>query len=249
MQRLARLAKGLYAWTTGITATVLIFLGLAFSRVILPLFGRKDDDRTAHRFASFWGKTIFTLIPGWKITISGKENLPQDGQGYVIVANHESMSDILAMYYLGIQFRWLSKEAVFKYPLIGQAMRWAKYVPILRGDRASGQIAMQASKEHLHRGIPMFFFPEGTRSIDGVIKTFKPGAFKLAHDEQVMILPVAIHGAMQLLPKHSLVPGKAHVKIKILPPVAPPSREDSKDITPFAETVRQSIIAAHATLT
>ncbi len=244
-----RLLKGIYCWFICVASTVTFFSLLCAARLILPLLGRPDDDRTAHKFASLWGRTIFTLIPGWKISITGKENLPADGKGYVIVANHESMSDILAMYYLGIQFRWLSKDAVFKYPLIGQAMRWAKYVPIVRGDRSSGHEAMQASREHLKRGIPMFFFPEGTRSIDGRIKEFKPGAFKLAQDEDVAILPVAIHGAMKLLPKHSLVPGKAHVHIKILPLIETPKKESLPDLTPFAETVRERIIEAHTGLT
>jgi 1-acyl-sn-glycerol-3-phosphate acyltransferase len=122
-------------------------------------------------------------------------------------------------------------------------MRWAGYVPIRRGDKDSHGVAMQAAKERLHAGIAMFFFPEGTRSVDGRIKEFKTGAFRLAVENNVPIVPIALKGAGNLLPKGSWKPGRAHVSIKVLPPIAP-----SADIHALAIQARERIIAAHAGL-
>jgi len=190
---------------------------------------------------------MIRFMPGWRVTVDGSEYLPQDGQPMVVVANHESMSDIWAMYYLGIQFRWLSKESVFKVPMVGQAMQWAHYVPIKRGSRESASMAMEESAARVRQGLSMFFFPEGTRSRDGVMKPFKSGAFKLAQNEQVPILPVAIHGAGDLLPKGSWMPGEARVRIKVLPPLPPPPPGDG-NIDAFAASVRAQILAAHTEL-
>jgi len=207
----------------------------------------RTDGRGPHAFCSIWGRTIIRLTPGWKVTIEGREHLPPDYQPMVMVANHESMSDICAMYYLGAQFRWLSKESVFKIPFVGNAMRWANYVPILRGNRESAAQAMRESALRIRQGLSMFFFPEGTRSLDGVILGFKTGAFKLARDEKVPVLPIAIHGAGNLLPKHSWIPGKAHVRLKILAPMPPPAQSDSS-VEAYTELVRARIVTAHDSL-
>ena len=241
-----RTLKGFYFWTMAAITTTVIFTVLMVWHLLALIRGTAADGRHAHSFASFWGRSMIRLMPGWRCEVEGREYLPADGNAMVIIANHESMSDIWGMYYLGIQFRWLSKDAVFKIPVIGQAMRWANYVPVDRSSRNSGQAAMLESAKRLNQGLSMFFFPEGTRSQDGIIKPFKLGAFKLARDEQVPILPVAIHGASSMLPKHSWVPGKAKIRIKILPPLPPPTEEE--DLESCAEKARQIIINAHQQL-
>ena len=164
----------------------------------------------------------------------------------VIVANHESMSDIWAMYYLGVQFRWLSKAEVFRMPVVGHVMKYADYVPVERGNKNSHLNAMKLSADRLDEGLCMFFFPEGTRSKDGKIKDFKNGAFRLARDTNTAVLPIAIHGAGDLMRKGSLVPNPAHVKVKILPPI--PGPDESTDLGAYASNVREKIISAHSGL-
>jgi 1-acyl-sn-glycerol-3-phosphate acyltransferase len=92
----------------------------------------------------------------------------------------------------------------------------------------------------------MLFFPEGTRSPDGEIKDFKLGAFKLARDTQAPIVPIALHGANNLLPKHGRMPQSAHVRLRVLPMEAPPPPQG--DLDSYAAGVRAKIVAAHAGL-
>jgi len=234
-----------YFWVAGVTVTFFCYV-LCIVPTFLSLFTDKyQHGKGIHRIASFWGRTIIQMMPGWKIEVTGKENLPADGEPVVIVANHESMSDIWAMYYLGIQFRWLSKDSVFKIPMVGHAMKWAGYIPITRGNKGSHIEAMRQSADRLKKGIPMFFFPEGTRSEDGVIKEFKIGAFKLARDLQASVLPIAIHGAADLMRKGSSHPSmRATVRLKILPKLPPPALAN-ENLELYAEQVRQVIITGH----
>jgi 1-acyl-sn-glycerol-3-phosphate acyltransferase len=246
---MVRLIRALYFWTMGLIVTTILFTAtwlrhLQSSRAKKPSHGRPE-----HRIASLWGKALIKLMPGWRVTIEGQEFLPIGDVPFIMVANHESMADIWAMYYLGVQFRWLSKKEVFNIPMIGHAMRWAEYVSVDRKNRESGVEAMRQSAIRLRQGLPMFFFPEGTRSTDGQIKKFKLGAFKLASEEKVPILPIAIHGAGDLFPKGSALPGnKAHIRIKILPMVPPPSELEARHLDVYAANVREQIVSAHQSI-
>jgi 1-acyl-sn-glycerol-3-phosphate acyltransferase len=237
-----------YFWVAGVSVTFICYI-YCYIPLALSYFAENyKDGKGVHRLASLWGQIIIKMMPGWKIEVTGRENLPADNEPVVIVANHESMSDIWAMYYLNIQFRWLSKDSVFKIPMIGHAMKWAGYIPITRGNKSSHIESMRQSSDRLRRGIPMFFFPEGTRSTDGTIKEFKIGAFKLARDSKVAILPIAIHGAGDLMRKGSSHPSmRATVRLKILPKIAPPDL-NNEDLELYAEQVRQAIITAHNTI-
>jgi 1-acyl-sn-glycerol-3-phosphate acyltransferase len=231
----------------GFTVTLVCFGLAAYRRMVCKLTKNPQGGRPIHAAATIWGRALIQLMPGWKVTIEGAEHIPPDGTSVVIVANHESMADIWAMYYLGIQFRWLSKKEVFKLPMIGHAMRWAEYVSVDRKSRESGAEAMRQSSLRLNAGLAMFFFPEGTRSPDGVIKDFKLGAFKLARDHNAPVLPIAIHGAGDLFPKGSALPGHhAHIRIRVLPMVPAPTTGD--DLHGYAAKVRSMIVDAHAAI-
>jgi 1-acyl-sn-glycerol-3-phosphate acyltransferase len=204
-----------------------------------------EFEKIAHNYAVLWSKGIIKVMPWWSIEISGRENLPKPDEAVVIAANHESMADIWGLYCLGVQFRWLSKAEVFKVPLIGRAMRWARYIPIRRGDKGSHSVALDDSAATLKRGIPMAFFPEGTRSLDGNMRPFKIGAFRLADENNVPILPIALKGAGGLIRKGSGLPFPATIKIKILPPTR---RLPDEDYEKYARRVQLMIQNAHREL-
>lgn len=236
---------------------VTLFKSIAFSaliylvtlRYLIPLLfrqflgifsGRKVDSSEVHSQSIRWAKRLFSLVPGWEIEIRGQEFLPHDGQSYVIVANHESAVDILVLYHLGRQFRWLAKDSAFRVPIIGQAMTWAGYIPVKRGDRASHKQALQQSGEVLQSGVSMLFFPEGTRSDNGEIKPFKAGAFLLAKEHGFGILPIVLCGTSRLLKKKSLSPFPARVRMEILAPIY---CQDAEIVEEFSKRVEKLIIA------
>jgi 1-acyl-sn-glycerol-3-phosphate acyltransferase len=234
-----------YFWILVSTATF-VFTCLNFLTVgFCKITGKLDTSLRIHKIASYWARTIMFLVPKWHINVEGRENLPGPGRACVIVANHESATDILAMYYLGIQFRWLAKKEIFKIPLLGISMKWAGYVPIDRNSRDSHRRALSTSADRLKAGIPMFFFPEGTRSTTGHVGKFKAGAFKLACDSNVPILPICIKGAGNLLEKGRGRPRAATVQVKILPEVISQPNENADD---FANRVQKQIVEHHSLL-
>lgn len=236
--------RTIYFWSTVVLITLLLFALVLVVQFLVILRLLPTNGSPIHWIASLWGRILMACMPGWRVDIEGRENLPPHGKAVVMVANHESMTDIWAMYYLGVQFRWLSKDSIFRIPIIGTTMKWCGYVPVNRKSRESGSEAMRQSALRLAMGIPMFFFPEGTRSVDGRIKNFKLGAFKLAQNTGVPVLPIVIHGAGSLFAKGSMVPGKgALIQIKVLESVPKPSKD--ADLDRYAEDVRQKLIAAH----
>jgi len=212
-----------------------------------PSAKKNGVSRRGHNMSAIWGRSIFSLVPGWKVEVEGRENIPAEGDPVVMVANHESMVDILVMYFLHTQFRWLSKESVLKIPLLGPAMRVCGHIPVKRGDKASHEAALQASAERLRDGVSMFFFPEGTRSeIPGQMRPFKVGAFKLSAECGVDVLPVALRGTGKVWRKNGKLPYAATVRIKVLPRTR---LQDGETYEAYAARVRSIIESALAGMT
>lgn len=173
-----------------------------------------------HRFASLWSSFYLWLAPNFKVEIFGREKIRRDAT-YVVVANHQSMVDIMLGYRLFFHFKWVAKEELLKVPFIGWNMLLNRYVFVKRGDRQSILDMMKASEAHLRMGSSIFIFPEGTRSPDGEVQDFKAGAFSLAKRVGVPILPIAIKGSIGSLPKGQFyVKGRHHMEITVLDEVS-----------------------------
>jgi 1-acyl-sn-glycerol-3-phosphate acyltransferase len=185
-----------------------------------------------HQVGVAWARCIIAMNRSWQVDSVGRENLPSPGQSVVYVANHLSQTDILAIFSLGMDFRWLSKDSVFRIPFLGWAMHAIGYVPVNRRSRSSQKRAIEISRNHLLAGTSMFFFPEGTRSPDGRLRRFKMGAFQLAAETNCSIVPIILVGTERLLPKGSITPGDASIVIRILPAVTKATEES---IDAFAE--------------
>ena len=163
------------------------------------------------------------LIPIWKIDIEGREKAV-NGTTYVIISNHQSTLDILLIDCLRYKFKWVSKIENVNVPVLGWYLRMAGYITVDRGNEESKTEMVEKSFLCLKRGISVMIFPEGTRSIDKEIGFFKRGAFQLAIQADVPILPVLIDGTADILPRHGMIFGSGyHLQIRILDPVDPPS--------------------------
>jgi 1-acyl-sn-glycerol-3-phosphate acyltransferase len=175
--------------------------------------------KVAGRFFRICGTMLVRLNPLWSVKVSGWKMPPGSGP-YIVVANHQSIADIPAISYLPWEMKWLSKESNFKVPGLGWMMTMAGDIPLRRGERESAKSAMSRCKWYLDRGMSVMIFPEGTRSMDGEIKPFKDGAFRLALETGVPILPVCVAGTRHAIPKNSWVFGvKCQARIEVLPPI------------------------------
>jgi 1-acyl-sn-glycerol-3-phosphate acyltransferase len=137
------------------------------------------------------------------------------------VANHLSFFDILLLFTLFRPFKWLGKDTFLKIPVMGWVMRLNRYVSVNRKSMSSRGAAYEACREWLRKGVPVVFFPEGTRSPTGEMLPFRSGAFRLAVEEKLPLIPIVLRGTRDILPKKSFVlSGRAQMSLEVLPPVS-----------------------------
>lgn len=200
-----------------ITLGVAITAFMSFWSVVFSLFPAADIK--IHKVANLWSK-ILLLLCNTKVKVIGEENLLH-GKSQILIANHQSDFDILiSLAYIPIQFLWIAKKELFAIPVFGAAMRSAGYIEI---DRSNHEKAMQSMDEaalRLRRGKSVMSFPEGTRSRDGEIKSFKQGVFHLAIKSGVPIVPVSIIGSGGIMPKRSLRIKPGQIKLIIGKPIS-----------------------------
>ena len=175
--------------------------------------------RLLHGLTSFWASLYTWFNPVWPVTIEGREHI-ELGTTYVMISNHQSLLDILVLFRLFTHFKWVSKIENFRVPFIGWNMSLNRYIKLRRGDRQSVIQMLAICEQTLNHGSSVMFFPEGTRSIDGKLRAFKPGAFELAKRARVPILPIVLEGTGNALPKRGFVlQGRHPIHIRVLPPL------------------------------
>ena len=176
--------------------------------VVVSLFspGRVN---TVLRVANLWARLLL-LISNVKVEIKGEENVLVD-RAQIFMANHQSNFDIFILQaYIPCQFRWLAKKELFRIPVFGLAMKRVGAIEIDRGNRVIAIKNLDEAVQKIKEGIPVVTFPEGTRSRDRRIKSFKKGAFYMAIKSGVPITPISIIGSGEIMSKSSLKvhPGK-----------------------------------------
>jgi len=203
-------------WIAGATLTIILFFAMAATLIFFPFDKQR---RIAHRQCFWWADAIIGLNPYWKIKIEGLENIDHK-KTYVIVANHQSLGDIVVAYKIRMQFKWVAKESLFKVPFLGWSMPVAKHIKLTRGKFGSIKKVYREAAGWLRSGMSVLFFPEGTRSDTDGMGEFQNGAFKLAIKEKVSILPVSITGTRDAIPKGSWIMKKnVFGKLKVFPAI------------------------------
>jgi 1-acyl-sn-glycerol-3-phosphate acyltransferase len=188
--------------TTGLST--LAFITFAFSRT----------GNIVHHYARWWAK-IQLLVSGVRVKVKGLEYLSKNAP-FIYMANHQSSYDIFALLScLPVQFRWIAKKELFAIPIMGWAMRAANYISIDRSGKRKALESIEKAANKIKGGVSVVIFPEGTRSRDGSIQPFKRGGFTLALKSGVPIIPIAIKGSSDVMPRDSLRvrPGEIHITI------------------------------------
>jgi len=196
---------------------LLAFFTLAYPRVVLSILDPSGN--LAHKVARLWGRWILASA-GIPVKVKGKEKLLRD-RPQVIFSNHSSYFDVFCLLaYLPIQFRWLAKAELFRIPLFGKAMEYGGYLPIDRSNPRRAHESMIRAAQRIKDGTSIVIFPEGTRSQDGKLKEFKSGGAILAIKAQVPIVPVALVGTHDVMPKGSLRVKRRAIELRIGEPIS-----------------------------
>ena len=197
--------------------------------------------RWVHECSRCICKWLFGIPPRMKRTIDGVENVDPN-KAYVMVMNHNSGIDIFAAYKIPLNFRWVSKREVFRVPFMGPLLTIHGDIPIERGNPSEAMAkVLSLGKLWLGRGASVAIFPEGTRSKTGEINRFKMGAFNLAKEANVEILPIVMTGTNNMFRKGWLVNWTNHVAIRVLKPISV-EEVAATDVKEMAQKVREQMV-------
>lgn len=230
--------RSLWTWAASVTLIVLWLPLLALIRLV-------DRDPARYRTGRWFrrlGEAITKANPSWQVQVSGAP-VDDPRRPYVVVCNHQSLADIPVISCLPWEMKWVAKAELFRLPFVGWMMRLAGDIAVERGTAASGAKALVGARQYLQQRCSVMFFPEGTRSRDGRVLPFTDGAFRLAIKMQAPILPLALDGTSDALPKHSWRFGPPRtIRLAVLPPV-PTTGLQAGDTEALREQVQQAIVA------
>ena len=199
--------RTIFVWSCIVVATLVV------GPLVVMVYPFDRSGKTGHGLARLWAK-VALLAAGVEVEMEGLETLERKGP-YIFMSNHQGGYDIFALHgRLPFHFKWLAKKELFSIPVLGWAMAAAGYIPIDREGTRETVKAMNEAAQKIHDGMSVIIFPEGTRSPDGSIQPFKKGGFALAIKSRVPIVPLAIVGSREIMPKGRLTvrPGRIRVR-------------------------------------
>lgn len=220
-------------------------IGFALALVTLPFDPQR---RLLHLYMSLWAEHYVHLNPYWQLYVRGREHI-KPHQTYILCANHLSAIDTLVLFGLRRHFKWIAKREAFWTPFLGWMMWLARYIDIRRRDPQSIAQMLERCRKELNHGSSILIFPEGTRSRDGRLRPFKHGAFTLAVESNVPIIPIVIHGTFAALPKSRFWidhRNQSRIQVDVLPAVDP--HEFNGDPHSLRTFVRTRILEHYAFL-
>jgi len=204
----------LYAWL--IFLPLVIVLTLLFSTLTVIFATLVNPEWASRTFAARWARTCAFITPV-RVTVEGAENAKPD-QSYIVVSNHQSQYDILLVYgWLKLDLKWVMKQELRKIPGIGIGCEKAGHIFVNRRNPKQARKAIGEALDRMGKGVGILFFPEGTRSRDGHLLSFKKGAFRLAADQDLPLLPITLVGTRDVLPARSLRLFPGPIKMVIHP--------------------------------
>ena len=177
--------------------------------------------RALHLFVTTWVFQYLKIWPGWTVKVLGRERLAK--RACVYIANHQSMADVVAVMGLRTQYKFVSKETLFTVPIVGWTMRMLNYIKVERGKPHSMHQMVEACRFWIRQGVPVLIFPEGTYSSDPKkLLPFKRGAFMLAIEEQVPLVPVFLRGTPELIHEDGpWMSPRASIRVEVQEPIVP----------------------------
>ena len=209
---------------------------------VIRLFDRDPVLYRTGRWFRRVGVMMTKVVPTWRFDVTGAETVTNPRHPYVVVSNHQSFADIPIISRLPWEMKWVAKQSIFKVPFGGWMMRLAGDIAVKRDCPHSRGGVLPRARWYLDRFCSVMFFPEGTRSHDGRVRAFHDGAFRLAIEAQVPVLPLALDGTMDCLPKHSwIMRGINNIRLRVLPPVETKGLTIA-DLGALSDRVRQMIM-------
>lgn len=189
----------------------------------------------------FWARTI-CLLTFVRVRVNGREHIRKD-TSYVFVANHQGAYDIFSIYaYLGHNFRWMMKKSLEKIPLVGYSCRVSGQIYVDNSSPSAILNTMKDAEKQLSKGMSVVVFPEGARTFTGKVGRFKRGAYTLAMEFNLPVVPITIDGAFRIMPRTTMIPRPGLITLTIHAPILP--GENGHEEASLMQQSRQSILSS-----
>lgn len=240
MNILRKIFTFLYQWLVFMPIFLVMTLATALTVMIFaPIFGSK-----------FWGYVPpkwWSRLTCWlalcRIKSRGHENLDKK-QSYVFVANHQGAFDIFLVYgFLNQNIKWVQKQSLRKIPFVGFASAMAGHVFVDNSSAASRKMTIDKAKEQIVDGVSMMMFPEGARTRTGKMSRFKRGAYHIAYDMKLPIVPLTINGPFEVLKRGTFLINPSKMELVIHEPI-PTDTINESEIPELIERTREIIHSA-----
>lgn len=203
------------------------------------------------------GERIFSYYPGmiWSwltchlalcpVKVRGRENLDQK-QSYVFVSNHQGAFDIFMIYgFLGVPIKWVMKAGIGKIPFVGTACRAAGFIFVDHSTAKAAARSVREAEQRLKNGASVIVFPEGSRTYDGKMIRFKKGAYQMAVDQHLPVVPITLNGPFDVLPIGSFIVHPHKMEMVIHEPISTEGIDTShKGLQQIAEQTQDIIASA-----
>lgn len=226
-----------YWWCWFVAGAMLLLIG-APALLITWIAGRRE----AMYPLAFWGARIWLTACGARVRVSGEDNL-EEGRSYVFASNHRSYLDTATLFrYTGRRMGLVAKKELLKVPVLGVGMGFVNVIAIDRTNPERAMQSMQRARDVLKQGYSFGVFVEGTRAMPGELLPFKKGAFHLAIQTDVPVVPVAIKNTDRMMGKRTGVAYPGEIEVVLLPPI-PTHGRTSDDVMELLLATRRAISA------
>ncbi len=197
----------------------ILLVATIITAILTLLLSSVGLGRWAGYFFPHWWARLFCILTLVKVTVKGRENVDPD-TSYVFVANHQGAYDIFSIYgYLNHQFRWMMKRSLEKIPLVGYSCKVSGHIMVDNSSPSATKMTMEKAERQLQGGMSLVVFPEGARSWDGNMRPFKRGAYKLAIEFGLPVVPITIDGSFDIMPRFKRIPHWGHIILTIHKPI------------------------------
>jgi 1-acyl-sn-glycerol-3-phosphate acyltransferase len=229
-----------YSWVLFVSLWMLS----TFTAVVLSA-DTKEKENVFNTIERFFSRIAFKLL-GMKVEIQGLENIPRN-EPVIFISNHQSMMDIkLSLAFIPVNFSFISKDTVFHIPILGAYMTASGHIPIQRTEDRKAYATLLTAVNKLTTKKSLVVFPEGTRSEDGNLGTFKRGISLIVLKSGRRVVPMAICGSNQFMPKRGWLshPEKRYVRISFGKPLSFDSSRTDREYTIYVINKLQEEVSA-----
>lgn len=229
--------RGLWLYPAALALTFFLAAGVVLS----SLFRSSKLACRCRRYPRLWARLLIRWS-GTKVEVEGLDRVDWD-RPMVMVANHQSWFDVFAILaYIPANLRFVAKEELGRIPIFGRAWKECGHVSVDRSNRSEAIASLERAASRIRdESLAVIFFPEGTRSTDGRLQTFKKGAFVLALQTGVPLVPLGIAGSRAVMPKGSFRIRPGHIKIRVGEPI-PTSGLEHQDRGRLLDSARNSVL-------